>query len=125
MGIGVAGCMLTVQLAPEAAAQDDLRAWIGDRLLPDLARRPGIIGGSLLEGDAPASHAETEEKRIRGTADRVADWVLLVRAYDPDALRHARDHELSGQALGAHGVLVVKRRLISLPIKRRNTANIL
>ena len=104
VGIGVAGCMLTVQLAPEAAARDDLRAWIGDRLLPDLAERPGIIGGSLLEGDAPASHTETEEKRIRGTADRVADWVLLVRAYDPDALRHARDHELSEQALGAQGV---------------------
>ncbi len=51
-----------------------------------------------------ASRAETEEKRIRGTADRVADWVLLVRGDDPDPRRHARDHDMAEEALRARGV---------------------
>jgi hypothetical protein len=104
VGIGIGGFVLTVQVAPDAARKDEARARLRDELFPRLVGTPGIVSASLLEGDDAASRTETEEKRIRGTPDRVADWVILVRGYDPDALRSARDREVSDPALGESGV---------------------
>lgn len=103
LGLGLAGFCLTVQLAPDPARRAALRARLADEVLARLVAAPGIIGACLLEGDSAASRTETEEKRIRGTPDQIADWVLIVRGYDPDALRAARDGELAADRLRAQG----------------------
>lgn len=103
LGQGITGFCLTVQLSPDGARRDDLRARLADEVLPRLLERAGIVAASLLEGDPAASHTETEEKRIRKAPDQVADWVLIVRGYDPDALGTVRDGELSADALRTLG----------------------
>jgi nucleotide-binding universal stress UspA family protein len=74
-GALTANRMLTLRFSPdgdEAAARDRLRATIAQ-----LVQQKGIAGAHLLKTDAPAVPATTEQ-RIRGNADREADWVLLV-----------------------------------------------
>jgi hypothetical protein len=102
-GVGICAFLLTVQLAPERARADTLRAWLSDEVLGQLAARPGIVGAHLLEGDQAASLTGTEEKRLRGAADAIADWIVLVGGYDADALQAAQDDALAPAQLGAHG----------------------
>jgi hypothetical protein len=102
-GVGICAFLLTLQLAPERARADALRAWLADTVLPQLVERPGIVGAHLLEGDQAASRAGTEEKRLRGAADAVADWIVLVGGYDADAVQAAGDETLAGDRLVAQG----------------------
>lgn len=93
--------VLTVRLSPESghesALRDGLRA-LGLRV----AGAPGMAGLHLLRHEAPAI-AQTEEQRIRGASDRVADWVLLACAYDAEALQRLSECELGDAALQVLG----------------------
>jgi hypothetical protein len=100
---GVCGFLLTMQLAPQRAEADALRAWLVEAVLPQLVERPGIIGAHLLEGDEAASRTGTEEKRLRGAADAIADWIVLVGGYRSEAIQAARDDMLADEQLVAHG----------------------
>jgi len=84
---------LTVRLSPapgrDAALREGLQA-LGRRL----AAEPGIVGLHLLRHEAPPL-ATTEEQRVRGLSDQVADWVLVACGYDAGRLQ-----ELAGNALG-------------------------
>jgi hypothetical protein len=102
-GAGICGFLLTVQLAPERTRADALRAWLMDEILAQLGQRPGIIGAHLLEGDPAASRTGTEEKRLRADADALADWIVLVGGYDPDALLAVRDDTLAPEQLVTRG----------------------
>jgi hypothetical protein len=102
-GAGICAFLLTVQLAPERARTDALRAWLGDEVLAQLAARPGIVGAHLLEGDQRASQTGTEEKRLRGVADAIADWIVLVGGYDAAALQTARGDAFARERLAVHG----------------------
>ena len=49
-------------------------------LVSDHAPRPGLIGTHLLRHQAP-DIAITTEQRIRGNADRTAEWILVATGY--------------------------------------------
>lgn len=100
---GVGTAILTVRLAAEAATRENLVRWIVDRQIPEISKQRGIVGAHLLEGDDSASGIETDEKHLRGVADRVADLVFLVEGYDPDALSLLLDEQLSVASLVEHG----------------------
>lgn len=92
---------LTVRLSPEPGREAALRAALralGQRV----AGTPGLAGLHLLRHEAPPI-AQTEEQRIRGLSDRVADWVLLVSAYDAESLQRLSDSDLADAALVAMG----------------------
>ena len=102
-GVGICGLLLTVQLAPQPARAGKLRAWLSEEVPAELLRRPGIIGAHLLEGDPAASRTGTEEKRLRGAADAIADWIFLAGGYYADALQRVGEETLSEERLRAHG----------------------
>lgn len=103
LGAGITGFCLTLQISREPGSSSSSDSHLADEVLPRLVETPGIVGASLLEGDALASRTETEEKRIRGIPDQIAERVLIVRGYDPGALRRARDGELSADRLRTLG----------------------
>lgn len=109
-GKGVPGVVVTLQLAPEGGQEQQLRRHLVDVALPQLAERPGVLGAHLLEGDPEASRRPTEEKRLRGTPDRIAAWIILLGGYDPDALASTRDDALSPAALRRHGASEAQTR---------------
>lgn len=73
------------------------------------SQQPGIVGMHLLRHEAPAL-AVTAEQKIRGNADRAADWVILVCGYDLAALRALEQTELGEAQLHALGVAPGSRR---------------
>lgn len=87
-GAVVAGHALTVRLWVGQGAGAALPSALG-ALVRDLPGREGLAGAHLLCTDAPEV-PQTEEQRIRGNADGVADWIFIACGYDPEALAPLR-----------------------------------
>jgi hypothetical protein len=80
-----------------------LRAHL-QKLLGTLPQRPGVTAAHLLRTQTPQAAATTEQ-RIRGGADGVADWIVLVAGYDSAALERLAEAELGPLALSGAGAL--------------------
>jgi hypothetical protein len=99
----VAGRQRGVRLSPVPGKEESLRVHL-QQLLSALPQRPGVTAAHVLRTQTPQA-ATTTEQRIRGGADGVADWIVLVAGYDVDALQGLAEAELGASALGAAGAL--------------------
>jgi hypothetical protein len=86
---------LTIRLS--ALDAQALQRGVGE-LAAVVTQQPGLVGLHLLRHEAPALAATTEQK-IRGNADRAADWVIVACGYDLAALRSLEAAELAESAL--------------------------
>jgi hypothetical protein len=102
-GGGIAAAMLTLRLSPELGRADTLRECLR-AVLRELPQRSGVTSSHLLQTQTPQAAATTEQK-IRGGADGVADWIVLVSGYDAQTLRGVADHELGASALVGAGAM--------------------
>jgi hypothetical protein len=100
-GAGVARHAMTVRLAPREGESQRLQAALRASV-EQLPLRAGLGGAHLLRTDTPAI-APTTEQKIRGHADRSADWVLVVCGYELAMLEALRDDALAPAALEALG----------------------
>jgi hypothetical protein len=100
-GGAVAGHAMTLRFSPVPGNDKRLRTWLRE-LGIELSARPGLTGVHLLQTDTPPL-APTTEQRIRGLADRAADWILIVTGYDARELHGLADAELSAAALERAG----------------------
>lgn len=100
-GAGVARHAMTLRLSPRDGQaqrlQDGLRP-----MVEALPGQPGLGGAHLLRTDTPAI-APTTEQKIRGNADRSADWVFVACGYEREALEALREEALAPEALAALG----------------------
>jgi hypothetical protein len=92
---------LTIRLSPAEGRAEQLLHGLGEFAVA-AAAQPGIVGLHLLRHEAPPL-AATAEQRIRGNADRVADWVLVACGYDTAALNELGATGLGDVALNALG----------------------
>ena len=93
---------LSVRFSPADGRAESLQRHLGE-LATSVSMRPGLVGLHVLRHEAPPLAVTTEQK-IRGNADRVADWVLVACGYDAAALQALGEGELGEaglQALGA------------------------
>jgi hypothetical protein len=100
-GAAIAAHVLTLRLSPRPGAHAGLRAQL-ERLVRELPDRAGLAGAHLLATDT-AALARTTETRIRGDADRAADWILLAMGYEAQAVQSLRQASLADAALVAAG----------------------
>lgn len=99
-GEGEGGFAGFLTLAPASGRDAELRQWLGETLLPDLATRHNIMGAHLIEADADTG-AASAGRHLR-TADRGIDWLVVIEATAVEDLA-ALALELSGERLGPHG----------------------
>jgi hypothetical protein len=100
-GAAVAGHALTIRLSPGNGAGEALRRHLSAQV-QQLPTQPGLAGAHLLQTAAPAL-APTTEQRLRGLADRAADWIFVVSGYEAGALQALAAGPLSAAALLANG----------------------
>jgi hypothetical protein len=118
-GAGVARHAMTLRLSPRDGDAQSLQAGLRS-LIDALPLRAGLAGAHLLRTDAPAI-APTTEQKIRGNADRSADWIFIVCGYDLEVLRLLGDEALAPAALSALGAApgaVAGRYSLSLSMAR-------
>jgi hypothetical protein len=103
-GGGIAQALLTLRFSPQPGQAPRLREWIVQQLLPALVAKAGITGAHLIENAVPAVpfDQQTAEQKLRG-GDAVADWILLVSAYDQEVVAALAQSELQEQELAQHG----------------------
>jgi len=112
-GIHTARNALTVRLSPAPGRDEELRAAIR-RVAGHVPLQAGFAGVHLLRHETPPI-AATAEQKIRGNADRTADWVLVACGYETDALRALSERELSSESLVGMGAAAdVERGLYAL-----------
>jgi hypothetical protein len=109
VGAGICGDLLTIQLA--ADRPEALGRWLC-ATMPAVAERQGVIGAHYLEGDEAASRTETQEKRLRAGSDAIADRVILIAGYAPEALEEVRRTVLAPAALVAQGAAATQQAAI-------------
>lgn len=97
----VSGHLLTLRFSPAPGAVNRLQAWL-DAQARAWPMAPGLCGAHRLQTEQ-AAQPPTTEQRIRGLADRTADGILLVSAYDDQALQALRAGALSDAALAQAG----------------------
>jgi hypothetical protein len=110
---------LTVRLSPRAGEADRLRAALRG-MVHALPGDAGLAGAHLLHTDAPAIPPTTEQK-IRGHADRSADWIFIVCGYDWTVMRQLGSGPLAPSALetlGAAPDAIVGGYSLSLSMSR-------
>ncbi len=109
-GVVTARLAMTLRLSPApgsaGALQTALRA-----LVDTLPLQPGLAGLHLMRHEAPPI-GFTEEQKIRGLADRVADWVLVLAGYEADALHAVSAGELADDALQSMGAAAGTERAL-------------
>jgi hypothetical protein len=98
LGRGEGGWIDAIQL-DDSSASSDFRETMSASVTPALAAIPGLVGVHLLEGRNPSGQADTAEKKLRGGADRLASWILLVEASQPETLAAFRAGAGSNAAL--------------------------
>lgn len=74
---GQGGLMMTWRYDVNQGREDEQRALL-ERILPELAGRPGIVGAHLCLADTAASRVETEEKKSRSEQASVPGWIILI-----------------------------------------------
>jgi hypothetical protein len=98
LGMGEGGWIEAIVLETTATAEA-FQAAMRARLDGVAATSPGIVGLHLLQGQVSAGQGDTAEKKLRGTPDKVAAWILLVEATRPEAIAAFRSDVGSAAAL--------------------------
>jgi hypothetical protein len=108
-GGGIAGSLLTLRLSPEtgktAQAREALR-----QVLSKIPTQPGLTGGHLLRTETPSA-PQTEEQKIRGGRDAVADWIVLIFGYDHQTVAGL---DLSSLVTAHNGINAIRRDIFRL-----------
>ena len=76
--------MATFRYALPASALAAHRERLVLRVVPETARAPGVAGCHWLVADEAASAVETAERKVRGEANQVPRWILLVESWDDE-----------------------------------------
>jgi hypothetical protein len=124
-GHGIGGHLLTIQFVAQPETADKLRSDLSDRVLPELAARRGLCGAHLLIGDRAASQTPTQEKALRGEPDAVADWIILIEAYDGAEIASAQSNlESALLASGAERSMVTGRYTLDFALGQEEAKRI-
>ncbi len=102
-GAGHGGVVATLRLSPDNRARETGRANILARLR-QAVDEPGIVTARLWEVDRDKTAVPSAEKRLRGEADNVADWIVILSGNHPEQVDAARIRHLSTEALVDAGI---------------------
>ena len=84
-GEGQGGLMATFRYALPVDVVAAHRDRLVSSVVPETARAPGVAGCHWLVADEAASAVETAERKVRGEANEVPRWILLVESWDDEA----------------------------------------
>ena len=60
----------------------------------------GVVAAHVLKGQADRSRRDTAESALRGSPDRLVDWVVLIEGAEAESLRAIRNTPLWPEILG-------------------------
>lgn len=102
-GVGHGGVVATLRLAPKPSARESARA----QVLASLRRavdEPGIVSARLWEVDRGKTEVPSAEKRLRGRADKIDDWIVVLAGNHAEQVDAAFSRHLPTDALVGTGI---------------------
>jgi hypothetical protein len=101
-GRGIGTIVASLRLTPKIAARAEAVAAALDAQVPQLLRRPGVVGVHWLQA-APEVRARMDAVRAVGQSDAGADYVLLIEATRVAEVQAIRRDAVSAAALERSG----------------------
>lgn len=103
IGAGEGSVVATMRFGAQAGAEDRLRTWLMETALPGVHAMPGLVSAELWQADAAASNLPTEERRLRGADDVVADRIVWFSGNHPEQVEAAQLAHLGAAAIEENG----------------------
>ena len=105
IGAGEGGAVATLRFGaqPGAGVEAGLRPWLLATALPGVHASPGLVSAELWQADAAASNLSTEERRLRGADDVIADWIVWLSGNRPEQVEAAQLTHLGAAAIEENG----------------------
>ena len=103
VGVGQGGVMHTVRFDATLSQSESLYRFITAEAIPKIAAAPGVAGVHFCRADPSSSRIDTTEKKARGTATLVPNWILLVEGANQTFVDSARQHGAADAQLVAAG----------------------
>ena len=103
LGVGDGGFVETLRLSCTVEASQFAEAM--SNVLQHIVTSPAIVAAHLLKGSMEASDGNSAEKKLRSQPDQVADWIVLIEAFDLHALQELRTGPSSDARLSEAGAL--------------------
>lgn len=100
-GGAIARHALTLRLSPAEGKEAALREFLAAQA-QEIAIQAGTTAAHLLQTQTPVI-ATTTEQKIRGGADKAADWIFVACGYELAALEALRAGALGAGSLATHG----------------------
>jgi hypothetical protein len=98
-GIGQGAWIEAVRIA-SGAHERALGQALDRRFVDRVTALDGVVAAHVLKGQVGQSRPNTAESALRGSPDRLVDWVVLIEGAEADALRAIRKTEVWGASLG-------------------------
>jgi hypothetical protein len=103
VGVGQGGVMHTVRFDAAPDKSEALHRFLVNEAIPKIAAAPGVAGAHFCRADQSSSHIDTTEKKTRGSATLVPNWVLMVEGVNQSFVEAARRQAASDEQLLAAG----------------------
>ena len=99
IGVGIGACIETMQLRVRTGVSADDFVTATKPVLVRVQGSDGVVAVHLLEGRHETSKVDTAEKVLRGTPDRLADWIILTETLTADTAKDLNKGVLADRAL--------------------------
>lgn len=101
---GFTGAAGMARFFPADDQKDALRTALAERVLPDVIKRPGVLGACVLENDLDVANEGLKAQGKPIPEAQRQEWMVLFDTETPDSARAALDATFGGDALGAFGL---------------------
>ncbi|NQW08358.1 MAG: hypothetical protein HQ481_00555 [Alphaproteobacteria bacterium] len=101
---GVAGAAGLARFTVADKHAEGLRASLRDRVLPEIVKRPGMLGACLLENDLGVMNEGMKAQGRPIPDQQPIEWVVILDTMTPDIARSALAEGFGNDALASLGV---------------------
>lgn len=102
-GMGQGAWIEAVRIA-SGANERALGQSLDRRFVDRVTAFDGVVAAHVLKGQADQSRRNTTESALRGSPDRLVDWVVLIEAAEAESLRAIRNAPVWSEVLGEAAV---------------------
>ena len=97
-GYGVGAGLSVAWISPSDRTKPAMETWLRATVFTKIIECVGIVGVHMCEGNQDATHAVTKELEIRGTPDKISEWIILVEGHTSIITKQTLEKHLSAEA---------------------------
>jgi len=96
-GYGIGAGLSVAWISPSDKTKNEMENWVRKAVFGKIMDCTGVVGIHMCEGNQEATHAVTKELEIRGTPDKMSEWIVLVEGHNSIITKEVLSKHLSAE----------------------------